>query len=334
MRTQTKFNPLLALSFGLIALNLGRRFAGRDYLKEKVALVTGGSKGLGFVLARRLGDQGCKVVICARDPDELEHAADKLRARGIQVLPIVCDVSEPQQVEDMVLETVDTFGHLDILVNNAGILQVGPMESFARGDYEKAMDVMYWGIANTTFSAMKHMRDRRRGHIVNITSVGAKISLPHLLPYNASKSAALGFSEGLATELAKDGICVTTIVPGLMRTGSFVNAQFGRGAQREFNLFSGLSGIPFLSLSPERAAKLIVNAIKDRKRYKVLGFQARALIQLHHFFPNTTIKVLELVNRVLPKAPDAFHESGGRLMRENALPRIRRAVRRFQNLES
>lgn len=334
MKTQTKFNPLLALSFGLIALNLGRRFSGRDYLKEKVALVTGGSKGLGFVLARRLGDQGCKVVICARDPDELELAAEKLRARGIQVLSIVCDVSDTQQVEDMVFETIAIFGHLDILINNAGILQVGPMESFVRGDYEKAMDVMYWGIANTTFAAMKHMRDRRQGHIVNITSVGAKISLPHLLPYNASKSAALGFSEGLATELAKDGICVTTIVPGLMRTGSFVNAQFGKSALREFKLFSGLSGVPFLTLSPERAAKLIVNAIKDKKRYKVLGFQARTLIQLHHFFPNATIKALELLNRVLPKTTDTLHQSGGRLMRENTLPRIRRAVRKFQRLES
>jgi len=192
------------------------------------------------------------------------------------------------------------FGSLDILINNAGVIQVGPMETFRHEDFESAMDIMYWGHVNTTLAVLPHMKERKTGHIVNVTSIGGKISVPHLLPYNAAKFAAVGFSEGIAAELRKDNIYVTTIVPWLMRTGSYVNAFFPEGNKKEFKLFAFSSTAPFLTISADKAARRIIKALKNRKPFKIVGFQAKVFNEIHHFFPNLTIKVLGAVSKLIP----------------------------------
>jgi short-subunit dehydrogenase len=271
-------------------------------LENKVVLITGGSKGLGLVLAEHLIEEGCKIAICARDENELKKAKLHLEKKGTKVKTCVCDVTDKKEVEKVIHNVIESFGCIDILINNAGIIQVGPMETFKHKQYEKAMDIMYWGISNTTFSVLPHMKSRKQGHIVNITSIGGKVSVPHLLPYCAAKFAAAGFSEGSAAELLKDNIYVTTIVPGLMRTGSYVNAFFQQGNKKEFKLFSLMSTSPLLTISADNAARKIIMAVKEKKSFKVLGFQARILLELDHFFPNTMTKVFSFASKMIPAA--------------------------------
>ena len=107
------------------------------------------------------------------------------------------------------------------MVNNAGMIQVGPLATTTKEDFVTALDVMFWGTLYPTLAVLPQMRARGRGHIVNITSIGDLVSVPHLLPYTCAKFAAVGLSEGLRAELGPVGIRVTTVVPGLMRTGSY-----------------------------------------------------------------------------------------------------------------
>src|SRR5450759_4776995 len=114
--------------------------------------------------------------------------------------------------------------------------------------FELAMDVMYWGVLYPTLAVLPQMREHKRGRIVNITSIGGKVSIPHLLPYNSAKFAAVGLSEGLRAELAMDGVTVTTIVPGLMRTGSHINAYFKGKQEREYTWFALGASLPVISM--------------------------------------------------------------------------------------
>ncbi len=298
------FKVFTGLGLAILAKNFATNTFKRGYFKSKVVLITGASKGLGLVLARELLKEGASVAICARKKDELERAKRELSRYGKDVHTIVCDVTNENQVQQMILDILDYYGGLDILVNNAGIIQVAPMHAFKKQDYEKAMNVMYWGMANTTLEVIPYFREQGAGQIVNITSVGGKVSMPHLLPYDASKFAAVGFSEGSAAELRKDGIYVTTIIPGLMRTGSFVNADFQKGNKKEFNLFRILANLPIATISAEKAAHRILNAVRDKRAVKVIGIQARMLIELHHFFPNLTVKLFSLVNKQIPSSQE------------------------------
>jgi short-subunit dehydrogenase len=146
------------------------------------------------------------------------------------------------------------------------------------------------------------MLARRRGRIANITSIGGKIAVPHLLPYESAKFAAVGFSEGLRAELAPRGISVTTIVPGLMRTGSYVNAYFKGRQESEFKLFALLANAPLVSIDAERAARQVVSAIKSGRAEAVLGLPAWLAVRAHGVFPGFTARAVALADRLLPKA--------------------------------
>lgn len=198
-----------------------------------VALVTGGSRGLGLLVAEELMAAGCSVAICARDVEELAAAQEKLERGGGRVLTIPCDVSDRAQVGRMVQTVELELGPVELLVNNASIIQIGPLESLTLEDFHHAMDVNYWGTVHTTLAVIPVMRERGYGRIVNIASIGGKVAIPHLLPYDGAKFAVVGFSEGIRAELAREGISVTTVVPGLMRTGSPVNAFFKGDAEKE-----------------------------------------------------------------------------------------------------
>ena len=121
---------------------------------------------------------------------------------------------------------VDEIGQIDVLVNNAGIIQVGPLDTMTAEDFRRALQTHFWGPLNTILAVLPQMRMRKAGRIVNISSLGGRVSIPHLLPYSASKFALVGLSKGLHSELRKEGITVTTVCPGLMRTGSPRNAEF------------------------------------------------------------------------------------------------------------
>jgi NAD(P)-dependent dehydrogenase (short-subunit alcohol dehydrogenase family) len=274
-----------------------------DALRGHVALITGGSRGLGLSLAREFARRGCRIAICARDAAELEAAKRDLERRGAEVLTVVCDVGDPDQVERMTRQTMSRYGRVDILVNNAGEIQVGPAESMTIADYERAMRTMFWGTVYPTLALLPQFTARKSGRVVNITSIGGKVAVPHLLPYTCAKFAAVGFSEGLHAELRESGVKVVTIAPGLMRTGSYLNADFKGDPEKEAAWFGIASSTPGLTMSGERAARQIADATARGTSEKILTTQANLLARAHGVAPGLTADILSLVNRfVLPAA--------------------------------
>ena len=286
---------LLAAGAGLAARELVRRRGGYD-LHGKVALVTGGSRGLGFAIADALLAEGARVVICGRDEQRLERARSLLSARG-DVRAIRCDVSSREQVESMVAEV----GRIDVLVNNAGVIAVGPIETDRIEDFEQTLAIMFWGVVYPTFAVLPQMTERGEGRIANITSIGGKISVPFLLSYNAAKFAAVGFSEGLRAELAAKGVLVTTVVPGLMRTGSYVAALFKGQRRTLYSLFTPLSATPLSTISGRRAARKVVAAIKRGDPELIMTVHANLAARMNGVAPATTQRLLGVVARTLPK---------------------------------
>jgi short-subunit dehydrogenase len=285
------------VGFFLVAHRLVRWWRQYD-LRDKVVLITGGSRGLGLVLARQLLQRGAQLAICARDEPELERARAELDHASVLTVP--CDITDRRQVQTMVDIVQGHFSRIDVLINNAGAIQVGPVELMTVEDYEEAMKVHFWGPLYTVLAVLPDMRQRREGRIVNISSIGGKISMPHLLPYNASKFALVGFSEGLRAELAKDNIVVTTVCPGLMRTGSPRNAFFKGQHRAEYAWFSISDALPLLSQSAERAASQIIAACKRGDAEVVLSLPAKLATTVHSLFPHGTVDLLGLVNRLLP----------------------------------
>ena len=296
------------LAFGL------RRALPYLWFHDKVVLITGGSRGLGLVLARELAGRGAKLAICARDGAELERARAELAGRGAEVLAVECDVSLPAQAQSLVDQTLHRFGRLDVLINNAGIIQVAPVESMGLRDYREAMEINYFGMVQVTLAALPHMRKRRKGSIVNVCSIGGAVAVPHLLPYTASKYAAVGYSEGLCAELRSSGISVTTILPGVMRTGSFVNAMFKGRQQSEMAWFSLSSSLPGASISAGRAARRILRACALGETYVTVGLAAKILRLVHAISPGLMNRVFALATMLLPRpggaGPDDVAEPG------------------------
>ena len=269
-------------------------------LRGRTALITGGSRGLGLVLARELAGRGVRLALCARDADELERARRQLADRGAEVIAVPCDVTSKEDVEAMVQLVLDRFGRIDILINNAGIIQVGPFEVMTIGDYEQALRTHFWAPLYTTLAVLPGMRDRGAGRIVNVSSIGGKISVPHLLPYDISKFALTGFSEGLRAELSKDGVYVTTVIPGLMRTGSPRNARFKGQHRAEYAWFSISDSLPLLSTSAEAAARRIVEACQHGDAEVILTLPAQVAVRFNGLFPGLTADLLGVANLILP----------------------------------
>lgn len=276
--------------------------SGRRYdFRGKVVLIAGGSRGLGLVMARQLAAQGAHLALCARDGDELDLAADDLITRHAnRPLTVVCDITDPEGVRHLVERVHGRFGTIDVLINNAGTISVGPQAVMTREDYEKAMATHFWGPFNTIEAVLPQMRRQRRGRIVNISSIGGKIAVPHLLPYCASKFALVGFSEGLRAEVAKDGVVVTTVCPGLMRTGSPRHAEFKGQHEKEHAWFRISDSLPLLTIGAERAARQVLDACRRGAAEVVLSLPAKLAVKFHALFPGLTANLLALVDRLLP----------------------------------
>ena len=292
----------------LLAVGLGAVWAGRSLMRRlsqydfagKTVLITGGSRGLGLVLARELAGEGANVAICARNPAELERARVDLVQRGANVAAIPCDITDREQVRELVQIVRQRFGTIDVIINNAGVIQVGPMEVMTLEDYEEAMRIHFWAPLYLMLEALPHMRRAGGGRIVNISSIGGKIGVPHLTPYCASKFALTGLSESLRAELAKDKIVVTTVCPGLMRTGSPRNATFKGRHRAEYAWFSISDSLPVTAMQAERAARQIIAACKRGDAEVILTVQAVLAVKFRQLFPEATADMLALVNQLLP----------------------------------
>ena len=271
-------------------------------LNGKTVLITGGSRGLGLVMAREFAREGARLVLCARDETELQQAQNDLEQSGAKVMIVPCDVTNKDSVTEMIERVNSRFGGVDVLVNNAGVIQVGPIEVMTPADFEMAMQAHFWGPLNTILAVLPSMRARKSGRIVNISSIGGKVSVPHLVPYSASKFALVGLSKGLRTELMKDGIKVTTVCPGLMRTGSPRNADFKGKHQLEYAWFSISDALPLLTVSAENAARQVVRACKRGQAELIISIPAKVAVLFESLFPEVMSQILAAVNQVLPGA--------------------------------
>ena len=288
---------------GLFAARRLWRRRRRWDLRGRTVVVTGGSRGLGLLIARELVGQGARVAIGARDEETLDRARQDLLARGGPVAAIQCDVTDRESVERLVRATTDRLGPIDALVNCAGAITVGPVQDMGLEDFREAMDTNFWGTLHAILAVLPAMRARRGGRIVNVASIGGRLSVPHLVPYSASKFALVGLSEGLRAELAGDGIDVTTICPGLMRTGSPRHAYFKGQHRAEYAWFSIADALPLVSMDADRAARQVVDALRHGDGDRILSLPAIAAAKLHDLFPGATVALMRLVGRTLP-GPD------------------------------
>ncbi|PYJ12081.1 MAG: ketoacyl reductase [Verrucomicrobia bacterium] len=271
-------------------------------LRDKVVVITGGSRGLGLVLARYVCARGGNVALIARDPEELARAKADLAPHSSVVLTIECDLLDSEQIRSAVRRIIDRFGKIDILINNAGIIEVGPLEHLRPEDFDRAMRLHFWAPFELISQIVPEMRLWGGGRIVNISSIGGKIAVPHMASYSASKFALTGLSDAVRAELARDNIHVTTVAPGMMRTGSHVNAKFKGKHDNEFAWFAASAGAPLLSMNANRAARKILAACRRGQPSLTLTFAARAAILGNALFPNLTGYAMKFANRLLPGA--------------------------------
>ncbi len=291
-----------ALGIGCgIALN-ARQARKRFSFRGRAVVITGGSRGLGLVLARQLARERARLCLLARDSEELERAKSQLRSLGTDVLTITCDIRKQSEVNEAIRRVVDSFGTVDVLINNAGIIQVGPLDHMTVQDFEDALAVHLFAPLYCTLAVLPHMRKAASGRIVNISSIGGKVAVPHFLPYSASKFALTGFSDALRAELRREKIFVTTVCPGLMRTGSPRNAQFKGRHRREYAWFAVADSLPLLSVSAERAARSIIEACRRGSARLIIGAPARAAVLMNELFPGAMTTLMSVTNRVLPGA--------------------------------
>jgi NAD(P)-dependent dehydrogenase (short-subunit alcohol dehydrogenase family) len=313
---------LAAGTAGAAALggHLARRQRHRISFAKRVVIITGGSRGLGLVMARQLAREGAHLALLSRDEASLKRAQEELESTGAQVMVVACDVTHQAAVESALARVAERFGGVDVLINNAGVIEVGPLKHMERADFERAMAVHFQGPLNLILAVLPWLRKAGGGRIVNISSIGGKIAVPHLLPYCASKFALTGFSQGLAVELRAENIHVTTVCPGLMRTGSPVNARFKGRHRSEFAWFAIADSMPLLSIGAGRAASRILRACRHGTAFLIVGTPAKAAIWFGSLFPGAESHLASLISGWLP-APDPLnptashsgHDSGSSL---------------------
>jgi len=306
---------LFALAGGTIAAvsaSLVRRAFALD-VRGKVAIVTGGSRGLGLLIAEELGRLGARVALCGRDAEAVERASKKLIGQGVEVLAEARDLGDPKAAAAFVESVVRTFGRIDLLINNAGIIQVAPLAQLDVAMLDEAMRSNFWSAVHTTFAALPWLKKQgRAGRIVNVASVGGRAALPHMLGYTASKFAMAGLSEGLRAELSAEGPLVTTIIPGPMRTGSFYNAEFMGRQREEFAWFSMFASLPLLSCDARRAARLIVRAMREGRAETHIGLSGHVIPLLHGLSPRLFAHATAFFAAWLPPATDSDERWRGR----------------------
>lgn len=290
-----------------------KRRGRRIELAGRVAIVTGGGRGLGLAITRELLQRGCRVAICGRDAETIASAVSMLSAQGADVFGMACDASEPAEVERFVEAVVKRYGHLDLLVNNAGQCFVGPAVELSAADMARAFQNIFWVHYYPTVAALPHMRRRRFGRIANITSFAGKVPIPHQASYVAAKFAATGWSETLGTELAKDGILVSTIAPPPLRNGAPLHVRFKGAAEKEFRWFTRALSSRITASSPDRTAKVVVDALIHGDAERSVSALTWVLTRLHGTLPSVTARALATVDaRYLPPTvPPGREQIGG-----------------------
>lgn len=299
---------------GFAVLQAEIREARRVSFAAKTVVITGGSRGLGLALAIEFGRAGARLVLAARDEEELDRARQKvLENGGSEVFPVVCDLTKAGVARTLIDGATRHFGSVDVLVNNASTIHVGPAETHPMESYREAMQLTYFAAVEAALAVVPQMLEQCNGSIVNIASVGGKIPVPHLAPYCGAKFGLVGFSETLHAEMRGRGIRVTTVIPGLMRTGSFPNAVITGNKEQEYRWFRAGAVTPGLSHSTEAAARKIVRATAQGRTEISIGPEVAIASRLHGLAPAVSQVTASWVQTaMLPRAADGGEPQEGR----------------------
>ncbi|HLT47730.1 MAG TPA: SDR family oxidoreductase [Rubricoccaceae bacterium] len=300
MKDRTAALAALGGVAGLWALGrLARARRAIDFRGRHV-LISGGSRGLGLALARRFAAEGARLTLLARTADDLDRARAELARWDTDVLTIPCDVRDRAAVEAAVARAVGHHGRLDVLVHDAGLIQVGPEDHMTEADYAETMGVHFWGAYYLTEAARPHLPRDGSARVVYVSSIGGRVAVAHLAPYSASKHALTGYADAMRAELAEEKIRVTTVTPGLMRTGSTVNAYFKGQHREEYAWFTIGNANPLLSMSSERAAQRIVEACRHGDASLTLTLSAKLATAANGLAPGLVGAAMKLADRLLP----------------------------------
>ena len=302
---QPSGRTLIGLAGGLACLVFAvKRLRRRNDLDGKQIVITGGSRGLGLAIAEACLSRGANVSLVARSEAELERAHNHLAAYvqvDRRVLTYVCDVRDRFAVQALVAR-IQSVSAIDILINNAAVIYVAPAEDHAWSSFEDSLQTNLAGAIHASYAVLPNMLERSSGHIVNIASIGGIVAVPHLLPYSTSKFALVGFSRGLAAEMATKGIQVLTVSPWLIRTGSHLKAHFAGQSKSEYQWFSAGATLPLISVSPEYTALSIVKAIERGSSELLISPWSHLAGLIGTMAPSLATRLLGVVNSVLPNA--------------------------------
>ncbi len=317
------FNPARAtqITVAISALTAAWFLRSRSETQSRhrpIVLITGGASGLGLELARVYGRAGARLILVSRSQSNLEEARTSLLTAGdvahaADILLLPADLSDKIAAKQMIELAIGHLERIDVLINCAGVIEVGPLEDQPIEAFELAMTNNFYTALYTTQAALPYLLAQtaldghggRRASVVNISSIGGKMAVPHLLPYTASKFALTGYSEGLHAELRAKGVRVTTVCPGLMRTGSHVRAKFVGDVEKEEAWFDFGATTPGVAASVQHAAKRIRTAQLAGCAEITITPQAWLAARITGLAPGLTAVASAFANQHLLPAPSA-----------------------------
>ncbi|MCG8671715.1 MAG: SDR family NAD(P)-dependent oxidoreductase [Pseudomonadales bacterium] len=267
-------------------------------LKDKVAIVTGGSKGIGKCIAKGLLEEGAKVAIVASNSTTLLEATQELQQFGDVVLPFTCDLRCSINWQETYQRIVDTLGPVDILINNAGAGTFKPMDLQTHDEAMLPVQLPFGAAVAASHSVIPDMLTRKSGHIVNMISPAGILPIPNMMPYTASRYAMVGLSQSLYEELHHQGIGVTMVCPGEVNTGYFEQND------ADMDWYPKISKV-FPVLEPEEVARQVIRAIKKDKREVIFPASLKATLKIYGVAPRFWIKAFDTLGLWKPSIKQA-----------------------------
>ena len=290
---------LILAAAGALAAARVLRARRRISFERRIAVISGGSRGLGLLLARRLVDEGAHVALLARTPEDLEAAVAEM---GSAALAVPCDVRDQDAVEDAIAVVVERLGAPSLLIHDAGVISVGPEEHMSDAAYAESVSVHFWGARFLTEAVRPHLPTDGTARIGYVSSIGGRVAVPHLGPYSVGKHALVGYADAMRAELAAGGIAVTTITPGLLRTGSHPNAHIRGQHEKEYAWFAIGDANPLVSMDGGRAADAILDALRHADPALTLTLPAKLAAAADGIAPGLVGQIMKGVARFLPGA--------------------------------
>ncbi len=280
--------------------------------RHKSVLITGGSRGLGLALAFELLEEGANLTLVARKLWELDKARELLLQKypSASVHIAVADVTKHDQLAAAIRQTLNRYGTLDVLINNAGAISVGPFDAMQRKDFEAMLELHFYAVLESVKLVRPIFKLKGGGRIVNICSLGGRVSVPHMIPYGVSKFALAGLSQGLSAELRSENITVTTVYPTLLKTGSPIQAVFKGDHEKEFAWFNTADNFPGLTMPAPVAARKILQAVRNGDSETVLSYFGKARLLASSVFPETLNFMMQVLSGLMPNGISTRLQTG------------------------